>query len=347
MNKVLFLGSRFNMKIIYKQAISSERVLGRFVERVEPEYRREDGVFIARLSYDLEGLAKQFTQQMQIALQGAGYTATMTADDRLWVSSPEAFSLRLEANLPDVDVYDTNKRRFVDIQLEEMVKTKGSLPFGWLRREKPLYHEKPGVQISGMIMYEKLVGVDPAPLLKVLRDNGYEAEVVPTSKEIEEAAGKILSYLQRRTSARGTSQTVNGGAYVVDANTSPLVDGDDWGELGALLGGDIDGVDSGRANEIVDAPDYEAPERNSALLRQDLSSLVGVGGESSGQSGSDNGDDALSEGLDDLDELCELLGGGEDFDGDNSSSDPLAGLLDNTYIEGEDTKDDLEGLFSG
>ena len=263
------------MRIQYHQTIDNEKILGKFVHREEPEYRRDDGIFIARLDYDLEGLTKQFTQDIESAIHGAGYTTIRTADDKIWVSAPEKFSLCTKTRILQPDIHDHSKKYLPDIQLEDIIKTKSTRPIGLFRRQKPVYNEKPKVTITGTVVYDQLTGVEPTPILDILKKLGYESEVIPTSKEVETIIARMIKNdsINPHTIVQQSETPVHGGYTVARAlekdneetsdskeygiEDTPLiasVSGEEYGELEDF---DEDNGDWGTLGDVLGDEPYE------------------------------------------------------------------------------------------
>jgi len=263
------------MKILYEQTIDSDKVLGKYVVRGEPEYRKKDGIFVARLAYDLEGLTKQFTSDIESAFQKAGNTIVTTGDGKIWVSAPEKFSLDMQTNSTIPDCQNPSKRDLNYLLTEDMIKTKGTLPVGLFRREKPVYNEKPKVIVTGIIVYAQLTGVEPTPIIEILKTLGYQSEVIPTSKEVEKIAMSILKRMKKPRYEDPLAHIL--GDYNDSRSPSELAsimgevptteeDGGDWGELEELLGDLENDADEDSLSEVRDRIDDAEVEHERKVL---------------------------------------------------------------------------------
>jgi len=200
----------YKMKILYEKRIDDANKLAPFVTPLDYENRVDE--YIVRMKYDIIKLESVLTDELEGAFKQNGFDASRTASNILWVSNPEKLSLRLQARVSGRNSRTSTETDIADLvhfdercRLEEKGTRKkvGGGIFSGSKRV-PVYWERPSVIVSGEAAYE-IIGSDPAAVLKILKGQGYDSDVITTPEEGFEAmvnAGMRDSKSEKRIAMR-------------------------------------------------------------------------------------------------------------------------------------------------
>ncbi len=163
-----------------KEIRGVDNLEGFVTSRNSEVYKRKEYYFC---DYDVDAILKSELGFFQKCFQNKEYNFRLTADNFIWVSDPEPFSLKLFIDTNSYN-FDNNSWAKVNYCEFETVGVKRSSIF---KTSKPILQEIHVADLSGTIKYERLMGVDPIPVLDMLKKLGYSAKVETTSEELQEA----------------------------------------------------------------------------------------------------------------------------------------------------------------
>lgn len=160
-------------------------------------------------TYDLQGIEKDLADELNKSLSEAGFKVTPTANNKLWISEPEQFTASLETKLSNN--HSPNRRYIPWLGRSDVEQIGTREEKGFFGTKKVLiYREIPKVEVAGTLEFEKLTGVEPAPILEVLTSLGYSGRVIPTGKEIIHALKNLYAKSETPSSDSDDSDSDDG-----------------------------------------------------------------------------------------------------------------------------------------
>ena len=160
-----------------KEIRGVDNLEGFVTSRNSEVYKRKEYYFC---DYDTSAILEYGLGFFQKYFQNKEYNFRLTANNSIWVSDPEPFSLSFSVSTNN---YTSSWAKVEYCEFE----TVGMKHDGIFKTSKPILQEIPVADLSGTIKYERLMGVDPIPVLDMLKKLGYPAKVETTSEELQEA----------------------------------------------------------------------------------------------------------------------------------------------------------------
>lgn len=180
------------MKISFSRLVEKGEIRA-YVTKLKPEFMDVyETFFFVGMNYDLPGLRNSLLERIQRGLETIQCTVNRTSKGSLWVSSPDQFSLTLDAlfisgegtygpRSKSLSQYDLNNKPDIAVPNVETLPKRNS--FG-LIRQHPIRVEAPYARAEGEVYYESL-SAEPTPVLNVLNTLGFACTVVPTPANVE------------------------------------------------------------------------------------------------------------------------------------------------------------------
>ncbi len=156
------------MKIEFHKSIYGLDNLEKYLTSKEPEMGRTKKFFM--FDYDSNNIEKDAFDSIKASLEENGFEYVSASNNDLWVFNPESFAMNF--NLTHYNY----RRSWEKVGVERV---------GIRKKEIPMMQVIPDVHFSGQINYERLFGIDPVSILKLLKGLGYSSTIKTTSQELE------------------------------------------------------------------------------------------------------------------------------------------------------------------
>ena len=228
----------FCMRIDFNDTIEGKDRLQPFITEQAPIIEHMFGPLMGdankckriNLSVDTYKLETTLVDVLESSFTKNAFQVKRSASNTIWVSSPLQFSLRVDGkqygrqDIPHA--LPSNLQDNYELLQVETVEHHGKLLwFSYKTGETKTttYRQIPRVAVTGSILFEQLKGIEPSPVLDILKKLGYAASVIPTPKEL----GDLLQAMQRTVDCDGSS------GYRSSRDDDGLITG---GPIGTFLG---------------------------------------------------------------------------------------------------------------
>ncbi len=171
------------MKINFKKTLEGERALKQYFTYKEPEFYSWRKKYVVKAAYNTSILETRLFEELQRSLKSNNFEFEKSSESSLWIIKPEKASLTLDSVSGHKiwgGVYEFNKSNSVQKG------TKTRIRKLWLNKDFPIFYQIPRITAKGTILFSRLQGADSVPFIKVLRDLGYNSDIIPISEDLEE-----------------------------------------------------------------------------------------------------------------------------------------------------------------
>jgi len=179
------------MKINFSKRLQGRDKLSRFIEEFEEPISRDypEKHEIINFKYMTSKIKTELTDDIakKFASNDLQIMEVERSGNNLWIPSPEPFALSLtRIRLPNGnDAHDIKTKDCEERGIKKRRRNMWTEGFGEIKIKQ--FREIPRVDIYGQAAFERLEGVEPTLVFRLLTDLGYNAEVTTTLEEIEKA----------------------------------------------------------------------------------------------------------------------------------------------------------------
>jgi hypothetical protein len=182
------------MIIEFTKVIVGKDALGEFcIQQEAVPHKNGNKAFNAweyrvNYTYHLSELNASLIEGLESVLKERHYATFKYADDKLWISEPDQFSVNLLTNSYTPGYYEDDAWKKIEIAEDHQTLRTVTMPLKKIiTRDADVYTFEPKVTVNGRICYALTGKIDPIPLLQTLQTMGYTAEITSIPKEITEA----------------------------------------------------------------------------------------------------------------------------------------------------------------